>query len=110
MMGWTLEPPLDRRVNDVFATQCSVGCEGEEVMAPYVLRYFGADVVVWASDYPHLDTSPPFIDDMMNRTDMSDSERDSIMRSGAVRLYQLDEAEIERSVRSRRQTAAATPA
>ncbi len=79
-------------------------------MAPYVLRYFGADVVVWASDYRHLDTSPPFIDDMMKRTDMSTSERDSIMRAGSVRLYQLDEAEIERSVTARRQATAATPA
>jgi uncharacterized protein len=110
MMGWTLEPPLDRPATDIFATQCAVGCEGEEVMAPYVVRYFGADVVVWASDYPHLDTSPPFIDDMMNRTDLSTSERDSIMRAGSVRLYQLDEGAIERSVAARQKTPAVTPA
>src|ERR1700730_17062819 len=106
MMGWTLDPPLERAATDIFATQCAVGCEGEEVMAPYVLRYFGADVVVWASDYPHLDTSPPFIDDMMNRTDMSADERDSIMRAGSVRLYHLDESVIERSNAKRRHRAA----
>jgi len=106
MVGWMLKPPLERRAQEIFATQCAVGCEGEEVMAPYVVRYFGADVVVWASDYPHLDTSPPFIEDMMERSDMNGEERDSIMRAGSIRLYLLDESVIERSKTKRRQRAA----
>jgi len=106
MVGWMLKPPMERRAQEIFATQCSVGCEGEEVMAPFVVRYFGADVVVWASDYPHLDTSPPFIEDMMERSDMSGDERDSIMRGGSVRLYHLDESVIARSNTRRRQPVA----
>jgi uncharacterized protein len=106
MVGWMLKPPMERRAQEIFATQCAVGCEGEEVMAPYVVRYFGADVVVWASDYPHLDTSPPFIEDMMERADMTGEERDSIMRAGSVRLYHLDESVIARSNTRRRQPVA----
>jgi hypothetical protein len=70
------------------------------------MRSFGAAVVVWASHYPHLDTSPPFIEDMMERSDMTGEERDSIMRAGSVRLYHLDESVIARSNTRRRQPVA----
>ena len=70
-----------------------------------VIEAFGIERIMWASDYPHLDTSPPFIEDMMERSDMTAEERDSIMRAGSVRLYQLDESVIERSNAKRRQQA-----
>jgi uncharacterized protein len=96
-IGWTYNPRMDRSASDTFREHCVLGCEGEERMVPYVQEVLGEESVVWASDYPHFDTQPPFIDDMMNRSDMTESQRDGVMRRAALSFYGLSEQPIRDS-------------
>jgi uncharacterized protein len=105
MVGWQLDPPLTRRARDIFSEQCSIGAEGEEMMIGYVQDHFGLDSVVWASDYPHLDSEPPYVGQMEDRTDLTDQQRDGCMHLAAVRLYGLDESAIAAANKERRAAA-----
>jgi predicted TIM-barrel fold metal-dependent hydrolase len=96
------DPPLQRLPSEVFREQCVVGCEGDEKMVPYVQREVGLDKVLWASDFPHFDSELPLIKRIMERRDLSNEQRDAVMRGAAVRFYRLDEEAIERSNARRR--------
>ncbi len=106
-VGWQLDPPITRSPEEVFREQCIVGCEGEEHMVPYVQGYFGEDKVVWASDFPHFDTEPPFTADMLERTDMTRSQKEGVMARAAIEFYKLDPDRIRKS-RERRGVAPET--
>lgn len=108
VVGWTLGRPDGRSPHQVFVDQCFVGCEGEETMVPYVQQRFGEESVVWASDFPHFDTEAPFTEDMRERDDMTDSQRDGALRRAAIALYGLDWSRIEAANAARR--AGAVPA
>jgi predicted TIM-barrel fold metal-dependent hydrolase len=101
-LNWTMNPPLPRAPGQVFKEQCIVGCEGEEHMVPYVQNLFGENKVVWATDYPHFDTEPPFAKDMLERDDMTDSQRDGVMARAAIEFYRLDAEKIRRSNAARK--------
>jgi predicted TIM-barrel fold metal-dependent hydrolase len=45
-------------------------------------------VILFASDYPHWDGSFPYmVSTVMGRKDISDRQKDKIMRANAMRLY-----------------------
>jgi predicted TIM-barrel fold metal-dependent hydrolase len=96
------DPPLSRLPSEVFAEQCVVGCEGDEKMVPYVQTEIGLDKVLWASDFPHFDSELPLIKRIMERQDLTDTQRDAVMRQAAAKFYKLDEAAIARSNARRR--------
>ena len=96
-MGWMNDPPITRKATDVFRERCVVGCEGEEKMPPYVQEWFGEESVIWASDYPHYDVEPPYLEDVLERTDMTDSQRDGLLCRSTAKFYNLDTEAIARS-------------
>ncbi|MGE0386327.1 MAG: amidohydrolase family protein [Gammaproteobacteria bacterium] len=100
-LAWANDPVPARKASDVFREQCIIGCEGEEHMVPYVQDMFGQDKVVWATDYPHFDTHPPFTADMLGRGDMSDAQKAAVMGGAAVGFYRLDVDAIRASRRAR---------
>lgn len=107
LLSWMFDPPLTRMPGQIFREQCVVGCEGEEHMVPYVQELYGEETVIWASDFPHFDTEPPFTKDMLERTDMTDSQRDGVMARAAIKFYKLDTDTIQRA-RKRRAAGVAT--
>lgn len=103
VMGWMFDPPIDRLPSEIFAEQCSIGCETDEHMVPYVQDRLGDDVVVWASDYPHFDCSVPgLVSPLFERDDLDDRRRDGILRRSSLRLFNLDEGAIRAAVERRR--------
>src|SRR5690606_21364262 len=94
IVGWMTDPAVSRLPSEVFVEQCVIGCEGEEPMVPYVQSRYGDESVIWASDFPHWDTQAPFTHDMMTRSDLTDEQRDGVMRRAALRFYQLDEERV----------------
>jgi uncharacterized protein len=100
-IGWALNPPLQASASEVFRRQCVIGCEGEEAMVGYVQDQFGVDKVVWASDFPHFDTEPPFAKDMLERTDLNEEQMNAVMAGAAIDFYRLDVDRIERSLARR---------
>lgn len=79
-----------RSVEEVFTTQCVVGCEGDERMAPIVQQLLGLQSVVWASDFPHFDTEPPFSRDMRERNDMTPEQKAACLYRASADFYRLD--------------------
>jgi predicted TIM-barrel fold metal-dependent hydrolase len=67
-----------------------------------VQEKLGEEVVVWASDYPHFDTEPPYTADINRRQDMTDSQRDGVLRRAALRFYRLDWESIQERNAARR--------
>jgi len=62
--------------------------EPEESTLPYCLEKVGEDVILFASDYPHWDGSFPYMTSTVKaRKDISEQQKDKIMRSNAIRLY-----------------------
>ena len=64
--------------------------EADEKILPYVMSVIGEDVMFYASDFPHWDSSyPASVDAMLGRTDLSDAAKRKVMRENAMRLYGL---------------------
>jgi hypothetical protein len=59
-------------------------------MIPYVQQRFGERSVLWASDYPHWDTSPPFTEQIVDRVDITADGKRGVLQDAAVDLYRLD--------------------
>jgi predicted TIM-barrel fold metal-dependent hydrolase len=106
-LGWLIDPPAQRDPAEIFAAQCVVTCEGEESMVPYVQERLGDQSVLWASDFPHFDTEPPFSADIVNRTDMTDRQREAVLHGAATAFYRLDWDHIQERNASRRGAALA---
>jgi hypothetical protein len=59
---------------------------------------FGLDAVMWASDFPHTDsTLPGLATQMLEREDLTDVQRDAAMRTASASFFRLDEGRIARS-------------
>ena len=64
--------------------------EADEKILPYVMSVIGEDVLFYASDFPHWDSSyPASVDAMLGRMDLSDTAKRKVMRENAMRLYGL---------------------
>ncbi len=62
--------------------------EPEESTLPYVMERIGEDAILFASDYPHWDGNFPYmVSTVRGRKDISDRQKDKIMRANAIRLY-----------------------
>lgn len=107
IMGWMTGREFTRTPTEVFKDQCVVGCETEEPMIPYVLERLGEDKVIWASDFPHYDAHlPGMTKELFERDDISDSQRDGILRRSSLRFFGLDEQRIRAGLARRRDAAA----
>jgi predicted TIM-barrel fold metal-dependent hydrolase len=62
--------------------------EPEESVLPYALEKIGEDVILFASDYPHWDGGfPHMVSTVRGRSDISEHQKDKIMRANPVKLY-----------------------
>ncbi len=102
--GWLAGLARDPR--EIFRERCAVGCEGDEEMVPYVQERFGLGSVIWASDFPHFDTEPPFTAAITARTDLTDAQLTAVTRDAAVAFYGLN---LDRVLDANRRRRAAQP-
>jgi predicted TIM-barrel fold metal-dependent hydrolase len=62
--------------------------EPEERVLPYALEKIGEDVILFASDYPHWDGGfPHMVSTVRGRSDISEHQKDKIMRANPIKLY-----------------------
>jgi len=62
--------------------------EGEESTLPYVIDRIGADKLLYASDYPHWDSSwPNTVKKFLSREDIGDGDKRLIMAGNAEKFY-----------------------
>jgi len=82
-------PPLKAKPSEYMTRgNWFYAAEPEESTLPYVIERIGEDAILFASDYPHWDGNFPYmVSTVSGRKDISDRQKDKIMRANAVRLY-----------------------
>lgn len=90
--GWRDAPLLTRKPSEYLASdRFYYSIEIEESMVPHVIGRIGVERLLWASDYPHWDTSwPHSVSHFLSRTDISDADKRTILGDNPARLYGLE--------------------
>jgi predicted TIM-barrel fold metal-dependent hydrolase len=92
---WNVIPmreTLKLRPSEYFCRQCYVSAESEERLIPTVMDIVGEDKLLWASDFPHIDaTYPGALNELMERTDISEPRRGRILSDNPRRFYRLSD-------------------
>jgi predicted TIM-barrel fold metal-dependent hydrolase len=83
--------PLDNKPSDYFRTRVWISCDPDERTIPALADRFGADRFMWASDFPHADHTPEYIDDLseLARSFPDDRSRRLFLGDNARHLYSL---------------------
>ncbi len=87
-----VEAPLCKKKPSEYITggQIYYGCEPEEKMMGFVVREFGSETLMYASDYPHWDASWPESAVLIwAREDLSLDAKKNILQRNAERFYNL---------------------
>src|SRR4029450_10868216 len=56
--------PLKHKPSDYFRERIWISCDPDERMIPALAQRYGVDRFMWASDFPHADHTPKYIDDL----------------------------------------------
>ena len=85
--------PLERAPSEYFCDRVWISCDPDERSIPAMIDRFGAGRFMWASDYPHADHTPDYIDDLAELAGMIEAEDDrAAFLGGNVReLYDIAE-------------------
>ena len=85
-------PGVESRPSEIFRRQCFVSMDPDDEGAAAAVASVGEQVLVWASDYPHVDAPFPgaVTATLRNLSQLSEATRRSILRDNALRLYALD--------------------
>lgn len=90
--GDQIQPPYggDRLPSEIFRDQCFISGDPDETMLSYVIDHVGADNFVWASDYPHPDHPPTYIDAVTRLVSpLTESTRAKVLGDNVRHLYGL---------------------
>jgi uncharacterized protein len=90
--GWRDSPMLKRKPSEYLASdRFYYSIEIEESMVPHVIDRIGVERLLWASDYPHWDTSwPHSVSHFLSRTDISDADKRTMLGDNPASLYGLE--------------------
>ena len=82
--------PLQLLPSEYFKRQCVISAEPDESLTGRIVEHLGADYVVWASDYPHLDASFNVVATLRDRIAglPADAQR-KVLGTNALRFYGL---------------------
>jgi len=91
MAEWSyLGSSLQLRPSEYFQRQCFVTCDVGERMLPAVVDLVGDGVVMFATDYPHPDsTFPGVVAALRDRTDLPADAKEKILGGNARRCFGL---------------------
>jgi predicted TIM-barrel fold metal-dependent hydrolase len=76
--------------SEYFKRQCVISAEPDETLTAAIVEHLGADYVIWASDYPHLDASFHVVDSLRGRIARLPGEAQrKVLGANALRFYGL---------------------
>jgi predicted TIM-barrel fold metal-dependent hydrolase len=82
---------LKLRPSEYFKRQCLISAEPDESMTANVIEHLGAEYVVWASDYPHIDASMNVVGEIRERlARLPEREQRLVLGENALRFYGLE--------------------
>jgi uncharacterized protein len=85
LVPWLTQPPSAY----IRGGRVYISCEVEENLA-YPLSRLGEDMILYASDYPHWDgTFPHSVTHIAERTELTDTQKQKILRDNVARCYGL---------------------
>ncbi|MEM7342417.1 MAG: amidohydrolase family protein [Actinomycetota bacterium] len=61
--------PLEHKPSDYFRRQVWISCDPDERTIPGLAEIYGADRFMWASDFPHADHTPDYVQDLQELVD-----------------------------------------
>ncbi|HXK22800.1 MAG TPA: amidohydrolase family protein [Myxococcota bacterium] len=86
--------PLKLLPSEYFRRQCVISAEPDEALTGPVLEYLGEDLMVWSSDYPHIDASFGVVDEIRSRlAGLPESAQRKVLGENAARFYELSTQE-----------------
>lgn len=84
-------PDLDRMPSEYFKRQCLISVEPDENPAMHTIAEFGADQLVYSTDYPHGDSRYPKATKSFLELPISDDDRRKILWDNCARFYAIHE-------------------
>jgi uncharacterized protein len=84
--------PLKNKPSDYFRERVWISCDPDERTIPSLAERFGADRFMWASDFPHADHTPEYVDDLNELAGAfpNESDRRLFLGDNARRLFGID--------------------
>jgi predicted TIM-barrel fold metal-dependent hydrolase len=82
---------LTMKPSDYFRRQCYVSIEPDEEPARMMLDAYGADRVVFSTDYPHTDSRYPEATESVLKLPLTDEEKRKILWDNCARFYAVAE-------------------
>jgi predicted TIM-barrel fold metal-dependent hydrolase len=79
------------RPSELFARQCMISFDPDEVALPFTVQQLGAEKILWASDYPHPDAKfPGVVDELFEAIEaLPKSDQELIVGQTASDFYNL---------------------
>lgn len=82
--------PLRAKPSELFARQCFISGDPDETAAPLLFEHVGADLFMWATDYPHPDHPSTWVDGLTRQVATLRPETRAAYLGGNVRrIYKL---------------------
>jgi predicted TIM-barrel fold metal-dependent hydrolase len=84
--------PLERKPSDYFRERVWISCDPDERTIPALAERFGADRFLWASDFPHADHTPAYLEDLAELADQftDPTDRRRFLGDNARELFAID--------------------
>lgn len=83
--------PLKERPSDYFRRQVWISCDPDERTIPALAERYGVDRFLWASDFPHADHTPEYVEDLNELAGMfPEGDRRKFLGDNARALFGLD--------------------
>ena len=87
MFGDQWAPELGLAPSEVFKRQCFVSVEPDETPVKHVIEDFGADNLVFSTDYPHVDTKFPNSVNKLLELPLGETNLRKILWDNCARFY-----------------------
>ena len=83
--------PLKHKPSDYFRERVWISCDPDERTIPALAARFGADRFLWASDFPHADHTPEYLDDLeeLAAAFPDDADRRAFLGDNARTLFDI---------------------
>jgi predicted TIM-barrel fold metal-dependent hydrolase len=87
--GWYEATDLTMPPSDYFRRNCFLSVEADEATARHYVDWFGADNLVFSTDYPHGDSAYPHAVAEFEKLDLPDDAKARIVGENWSRLYKI---------------------
>jgi predicted TIM-barrel fold metal-dependent hydrolase len=81
---------LKHKPSFYFDRQCVISADPDETMTDMIVHRFGDDKIIWASDYPHIDSSMNVLADLRESLhNLPKESQDKILGENCLRFYNI---------------------